>query len=35
VLFWKVLNSMDLGFCEEALKEALTRFGAPALFNTD
>ena len=35
VLSWKISNSMDSRFCEEALKEALTRFGAPALFNTD
>ena len=26
---------MDSLFCEEALKEAIARFGEPALFNTD
>jgi len=35
VLSWKVSNSMDSLFCEEALKEAIARFGVPALFNTD
>jgi putative transposase len=35
VLSWRVSNSMDSRFCEEALKEALKRYGAPAIFNTD
>lgn len=35
VLSWRVSNSMDTRFCEEALKEALARFGVPAYFNTD
>jgi putative transposase len=35
VLSWKVSNSMDSVFCEEALKEAIARFDVPALFNTD
>ncbi len=35
VLSWRVSNSMDSRFCEEALKEAIARFGAPAIFNTD
>ena len=35
VLSWKVSNSMDSVFCEEALKEALAHYGAPCIFNTD
>ena len=35
VLSWKASNSMDSRFCEEALKEAIGRFGVPAIFNTD
>ena len=35
VLSWKVSNSMDAGFCEEAQKEALAIHGSPAIFNTD
>ena len=35
VLSWKISNSMDAGFCEEALKEALAIYGSPAIFNTD
>lgn len=35
VLSWKVSNSMDSRFCEEALNEAIARFGIPAIFNTD
>ena len=35
VLSWKLSNSMDSRFCEEALKEALSQYGAPAVFNTD
>jgi putative transposase len=35
VLSWKVSNSMDSRFCEEALREALATYGAPAIFNTD
>jgi putative transposase len=35
VLAWKVSNTMDAGFCVEALKEALSRFGKPEIFNTD
>ena len=34
-LAWKLSNTMDVGFCVEALKEALARFGAPEIFNTD
>ena len=35
VLSWRVSNTMDTGFCIEALEEALQRFGAPQIFNTD
>jgi len=35
VLSWRLSNSMDSLFCEEALKEAIARFGVPALFNID
>jgi putative transposase len=35
VLSWRLSNTMDTSFCLEALQEALTRFGKPAIFNTD
>jgi putative transposase len=35
VLSWRVSNTLDAGFCIEALEEALDRFGAPEIFNTD
>jgi putative transposase len=35
VLAWRVSNTMDVAFCIEALREALARFGRPAIFNTD
>jgi putative transposase len=35
VLSWRVSNTLDTGFCIEALEEALRRFGAPEIFNTD
>ena len=35
VLSWRVSNAMDTGFCVEALDEALRRYGAPGIFNTD
>jgi putative transposase len=35
VLSWRISNSMDSRFCEEALKEALAVHGVPAIFNTD
>ncbi|OWJ81419.1 IS3 family transposase, partial [Haematobacter missouriensis] len=35
VLNWRLSNSLDAGFCAEALKEALTRYGAPEIFNSD
>ena len=35
VLSWRVSNTMDSDFCVEALEEALERYGAPDIFNTD
>ena len=35
VLAWRVSNAMTSEFCVEALQEALTRYGAPEIFNTD
>ncbi len=35
VLAWRLSNTMDAEFCVAALKEALARFGKPAIFNTD
>ena len=35
VLAWRVGNAMTTDFCVEALQEALARFGAPGIFNTD
>jgi len=32
---WRLSNSMDSGFCEEALQEVLEKYGCPAIFNTD
>ena len=35
VLSWRVSNSLDSDFCVEALKDALSRYGTPEIFNTD
>ena len=35
VLSWRVSNTLDSAFCVEALEEALARYGAPEIFNTD
>lgn len=35
VLAWRLSNTMDLHFCLEALEEAITKYGAPIVFNTD
>ena len=32
---WRLSNSMDAGFCVEALKAALDRYGTPEIFNSD
>jgi putative transposase len=34
VLSWRLSNTLDVGFCLEALEEALSR-GCPEVFNTD
>ena len=35
VLSWRLSNTMDTGFCVEALAEALARYPGPEIFNTD
>jgi putative transposase len=35
VLSWRLSNTLDADFCVEALKEALCKYGKPAIFNTD
>jgi putative transposase len=35
VLSWRLSNSMDSRFCEEALREALALYGVPAILNSD
>ena len=35
VLSWTLSNTMDAGFCVEALDEAMARYGTPEIFNTD
>jgi len=35
ILSWRLSNSLDSTFCVEALQEAIERFGAPDIFNTD
>jgi len=35
VLAWRLSNTMEVGFCIEALQEALTKYGTPEIFNTD
>ena len=35
VLSWRLSNTMDVGFCLNALEEALARHGRPDIFNTD
>ncbi len=35
VLAWRLSNTMDAGFCVEALDEALGQYGKPEVFNTD
>ena len=35
VLSWRLSNTLDTDFCVEALQEAINRFGAPEIFNTD
>lgn len=35
VLSWRVSNSRTADFCVEALEEAIAKYGAPDIFNTD
>ena len=35
VLSWRLSNTLDASFCIEALEEALERYEAPGIFNTD
>ena len=35
VLAWRLSNTMEADFCVEAATEAIERFGAPEIFNTD
>ena len=35
VLAWRLSNTLDVSFCVEALEEALKRYRAPEIFNSD
>lgn len=35
VLSWRISLSMEADFCIETLKDAMARYGVPAIFNTD
>jgi putative transposase len=35
VLAWRLSITLEVGFCTEALEEALARHGRPDIFNTD
>jgi len=35
VLSWRLSNTLDATFCVEALREAVSRFGRPEIFNSD
>lgn len=35
VLSWRLSNTLDTHFCLEALEEAIGKYGAPDIFNTD
>jgi len=35
ILSWRLSNTLDSDFCNEALQEALDRYGKPEIFNTD
>jgi len=35
VLAWQVSNTLDVSFCLDCLTEALNKYGAPEIFNTD
>ena len=35
VLAHRLSNTLDASFCVEAMEEAIVRYGAPDIFNTD
>jgi putative transposase len=35
VLAWRLSNTLDVSFCNEALEEAIRKYGPPEIFNTD
>ena len=35
ILAWRISNTLDAGFCIDALEEALVNHGTPEVFNTD
>ena len=35
IVSWSLSNTLDTGFCLEALREAVDRYGAPEILNTD
>ncbi len=35
VLSWRVSNTLTTDFCLDAVREAITRYGTPDIFNTD
>ena len=35
ILAWRLSNTLTTDFCIEALQEAILRYGAPEIFNTD
>ena len=35
MLAWRISNTLETGFCIEALNEAVHKFGAPEIMNTD
>lgn len=35
MLSWRLSNTLTTDFCKEAVREAINRFGAPEIFNTD
>jgi len=35
ILTWRLSNSLNTQFCEDALNEAIEIYGEPAIFNSD
>ncbi len=35
VLAWRVSNTMTIDFCIDAVEDAISKYGAPEVFNTD